>query len=135
MAKILIVHDTPKYLEAIRDTALAAGYAEIVEAVDEESAYKTIDSAQFDVAVIDISLTKDQPTTEGLGIIKALRERQPRCRIIGLTTAHRDLGVKVLDEGADDFIYTGWATIDYLDLLRHKLTMWRRARPRRFMVV
>jgi DNA-binding response OmpR family regulator len=137
MAKILLVHDTPEQLRDIRKAALRAGYTgtEIVEAADERSAYEAIDNNQFDVAIIDISLTPGELTHEGLGIIKTLRERQIRCRILGLTSKLHELGADVLDEGADDFIYTEWASINYLELLRNKLAIWRKARPRAALLV
>jgi DNA-binding response OmpR family regulator len=137
MTKILIVHDTPARLRAIRGAALRAGYTsdEIVEATDEESAYDAIAKHQFGVAVIDISLTPKQDTHEGLDVIKELRDRQLQCRIVGLTSRFHELGAEVLDQGGDDFIFTEWDTIDYLALLEQKLAMWRAARPRRISLV
>src|SRR5436190_1161880 len=116
MAKVLLVHDDEETLWAIRRAALRAGYAEseVVEAIDETSALEAIDTQRFDVAVVDISLTPNESTTEGLDVIEQLRRRQPTCRILGLTTKHAELGAEVLDRGGDDFIFTEWATIDYL---------------------
>ena len=111
---------------------MRAGYLEdeITEAKDEASGREAINTQRFDVAVIDISLTEGEPTTEGLDLIEALRERQRGCRILGLTTVLRDVGADVLDRGGDDFIYTRWASIDYLELLKNRLSIWRKARPR-----
>ncbi len=132
MPRILIVHDNDKQRAAIHQAARRAGYAEteIVEAKDESSAYTAICDDQFDVGVIDISLSVDEFSREGLGLIEQLRRRQPACRIVGLTSLLEEDGPAVYDHGGDDFIYTEWKTIDYLELLRLKLTDWRKARPR-----
>jgi ActR/RegA family two-component response regulator len=132
MAKVLLVHDDRNQRQAIRRAVLRAGYSdsEIFEAVDEASALEAIRNQRFDVAVIDISLTEGEDTTEGLGIIEALRKQQSSCRILGLTSKLSKLGAEVLDRGGDDFIFTEWASINYLELLTNKLTIWRKARPR-----
>ena len=81
--------------------------------------------------MVDISLTDGEDTTEGLDVIEELRKASMMsCRIVGLTNKLQDVGPEVLDRGGDDFIFTEWASIDYLELLRNKLMMWRRARPR-----
>ncbi|MGP0067787.1 MAG: response regulator [Isosphaeraceae bacterium] len=132
MAKVLLVHDDEETLWAIRRAVVRAGYAdsEVVEAIDEASALEAIGTQRFDVAVVDISLTPGEPTTEGLDIIEQLRKRQTSCRILGLTTKYPEIGAEVLDRGGDDFIFTEWATINYLELLGNKLKIWRKARPR-----
>jgi len=132
MAKVLLVHDDKNQRQAIRRAVLRAGYSdsEIFEAVNEAAALEAITTQRFDVAVVDISLTEGKDTTEGLGIIEALRKQQSTCRILGLTTKLRELGAEVLDRGGDDFIFTEWASIDYLELLTNKLAIWRKSRPR-----
>ena len=132
MAKILLVHDNTTTRCAIRRAIVRAGYSdgEIVEAADEASAFDAIRTQRFDIAVIDISLTEEEDTTEGLDVIEELRSRDATCRILGLTRKFAEFGAEVLDRGGDDFIFTEWASIDYLELLRNKLTMWRKARPR-----
>ena len=134
MPRILIVHDTDDQRGEIHNAARRAGFseAEIVEAKDESSAYKAIRDDHYDVGVIDLSLSKDESLREGLDVIEELRRRQPACRIVGLTTVLKDDGPTVYDHGGDDFIYTEWASIDYLELLQRKLADWRRARPRTF---
>jgi ActR/RegA family two-component response regulator len=132
MAKVLLVHDDRNQRQAIRRAVLRAGYAdsEIFEAVDEATGLAAIGTLHFDVAVVDLSLTGGKDTTEGLGIIEELRKQQSTCRILGLTSKLRELGAEVLDRGGDDFIFTEWASIDYLELLTNKLAIWRRSRPR-----
>ncbi len=136
MAKILIVHDNDDQRKKIRKAALRAGFseAEIVEARDESSAYQAISDDQYDIGVIDISLSPEPSSREGLGLIEELRKRQSGCRIVGLTSLLEEDGPAVYDHGGDDFIYTEWASIDYLELLRRKLADWRKARPRTFVL-
>jgi len=136
MARLLIVHDDEDEREDIHKVAGKAGYgeSEIVQAMNQQTALAAIDEYEFDAAVIDISLTPSGEDTLGLGVIETLRRRHPRCRIIGLTTFVRDYGVLAYDKGADDFIFTGWATINYVDLLRNKLADWRKARPRAYAI-
>jgi len=132
MSKVLLVHDDKETLWAIRRAAMQVGYSdsEIVVAVDEASALEAIGTHRFDVAVVDISLTPGEDTTEGLDVIEELRRRQTSCRILGLTDKLRDIGAEVLDRGGDDFIFTAWRSVNYLELLTNKLKIWRKARPR-----
>ena len=134
--QILIVSDTDEQRQAIRRAASRAGFAkgEIVEADDEASAHKKIKTDEFSFAVIDLCLSPEEDPREGLRVIKALHEEQPVCRIVGLTAHAEGSGVEALRAGANDFIFTGWEYIEWTELLKNLLTLWRKASPRTFAV-
>jgi ActR/RegA family two-component response regulator len=132
--QILIVSNTDEQRQAICRVASRAGFGnrEIVEAADEASAHEKIKTDEFQFAVIDLCLTLELDPSDGLRIIKALHEEQPACRIVALTEHAKDMGAEALNEGADDFIFTGWAYISWTELLKNLLTLWRKASPRTF---
>jgi DNA-binding response OmpR family regulator len=132
--RLLIVDNDDEQRGDIQAAAKRAGFAQRDIAVvdNEEEARRLIMEDRFDIAVIDISLTRGN--CEGLEVIKQLRLHQPRCWIAGLTSHMHDFGAEVLDHGGDDFVYTEWASINWEDLLVNRLAMWRKARPRTFAV-
>jgi ActR/RegA family two-component response regulator len=135
--QILIVSDVLKQREAIHRQANRAGFAdrEIVEAIDEASAYDKIKTNEFQAAVIDLCLiTGENDPRPGLRVIKALHEEEPACRIVALTAFAEDSGSDAIRAGANDFIFMGWEYIEWTELLRNLLTLWRKASPRTFAV-
>jgi CheY-like chemotaxis protein len=138
MPNILIVDDTEEQQIEIRNQARKAGYLDDeIEVVGRKAeADRLIASQTFPVAVIDLCLAggEDDDPSLGLELIRSLRDRQPNCRIVGLTRLAYDRGVDVIDSGADDFIYTGWPRIAWTELLKNKLALWRQARPRVYAI-
>jgi DNA-binding response OmpR family regulator len=134
--RILIVDNLDSQRRHIYMTAREAGFDDdsIVQAGDQESAEQLIKEDEYDVAVVDLNLTEGRDTREGLDVIKTLRSRQPGCWIIGLTTTLKDDGPEVYSYGGNDFIYTGWAYINWMELLRNRLEIFRKAPSPSFAV-
>jgi DNA-binding NtrC family response regulator len=126
--RILIVDDLDRQRKVIYETAREAGFEDhsIVMAEDLESAEQLIKEDDYDVAVIDLSLTEGLDTREGLDVIRTLRSHHPGCWIIGLTTKGKDDGPEVYNHGGNDFIYTNWAYINWKELLRNRLEIFRK---------
>ncbi|MGP0069686.1 MAG: response regulator [Isosphaeraceae bacterium] len=138
MPKLLIVDDAEEQQIEICNQAKKAGYldAEIEVVKSKSEAAPLIASQMFQVAVIDLCLAggEDDDPSLGLEVIQVIRDRQPNCRIVGLTRYAYDSGVDVINSGADDFIYTGWPRIAWTELLKNKLALWRQARPRHYAI-
>jgi CheY-like chemotaxis protein len=134
MPTILVVDDTPEQQAEICNQARKAGFqdAEINVVTNRADADNLLAGKKFHVAVIDLCLIRgeDDDPSLGLELIREVRDRQPNCRIVGLTRFAHERGVDVINCGADDFIYTGWPRIAWTELLKNKLTLWRQARPR-----
>ncbi|HEX5271062.1 MAG TPA: response regulator [Gemmataceae bacterium] len=128
MIKLLIIDDSERQREAIRRAAKRAGFrdADVTEAATEQEAYDRIAAGSFQLAVVDVMLSVPPGLEEGLGVIRALAQAQPLCRIIGLTTkADTETGVRVLRAGAHDFISSLWDEINWVELLVQRLNLWR----------
>jgi two-component system response regulator MprA len=99
-ARVLIADDD----RAIRDSLTRAlgleGY-DVVQAIDGNSALSLIESAQPDVAILDVMM----PNIDGLTVCRVLRAERNRLPVLMLTarteTPDRVAG---LDAGADDYL-------------------------------
>ncbi|MDD4287103.1 MAG: response regulator [Candidatus Peribacteraceae bacterium] len=79
-----------------------------------------------DFAVVDPHLTEDERLEDGIEIIKTLRGLSRQCIIICLTMQGTpELGIRALLVGANDHIDVSWAYINWHELLRQKLDLWK----------
>jgi DNA-binding response OmpR family regulator len=125
MCNLLIVDDKPDQLNEVVHIAEEAGIRPVVTATDEDQAREFIDSKHFCLAVVDIMLSEPLDRKEGLAVIRWLRQTQPWCRIIALTTRGRnDVGIEALRVGADDFVCGEWKYVNWPALLRQRLALW-----------
>ncbi len=69
--KILIADENSATRASLRDELAAQGYANIYEASDGEEALSTIETAQPEVAIVDVLLSK----LDGIGVIRQARRR------------------------------------------------------------
>ncbi len=133
--KLLVVDDDEFQFEEITRAAGESGIHDVRWADSEAEAYRLIESEEFLLAVVDIMLSRPAELCEGLRIIERIRSSQPNCRIIALTTRGRnDVGIQALRAGADDFVCGEWSYINWSELLRQRLDLWRgvvRSRPDR----
>jgi len=112
-------------LDAIRDAADRAGLHNVRPAASESDAYALIEGGEeFPLAVVDIMLTSKK-LKEGFRVIERLRGRQPRCRIIALTSkGGNEIGVEALRRGAADFVCADWDHVNWWELLQQRLVLW-----------
>jgi DNA-binding response OmpR family regulator len=133
--RLLVVDDDQFQFDEIAHVAGESGIRDVRWASSEAEAYAQIGTEQFLLAVVDIMLSRPDELREGLRIIDRIRTEQPNCRIIALTTRGRnDVGIQALRAGADDFVCGDWRYINWTELLRQRLDLWRgvvRSRPER----
>jgi CheY-like chemotaxis protein len=77
---ILVVDDQP-HVRAAMATALRANAFDVTGAEDAAAAIKVFEATRFDLAVVDIYM----PSTDGIKLIKALRDRAPQLPIIAVS--------------------------------------------------
>jgi CheY-like chemotaxis protein len=82
--KILIVDDTPAFLETYRTILGTEGY-EIEEARDGASALAKLDTPGWDLVVLDRKLQGPAGPDTGLDLMQAIRERAPGVKVIMVT--------------------------------------------------
>ncbi len=125
MCNLLIVDDREDQLDGVVHVAEEAGIGRIVTATDEGQARQCIESQHFCLAVVDIMLSEPLERKEGLAVIRRLRQAQPWCKIIALTTRGRnDVGIEALGVGADDFVCGEWKYVNWSALLLQRLVLW-----------
>jgi two-component system, NarL family, nitrate/nitrite response regulator NarL len=80
--KVLVVDDHPLFRRGLA-VALSADpeFAVVGEAGDAEQALEIVGREQIDVAVVDVLM----PNVSGMSLALELHERQPSCRVLGLS--------------------------------------------------
>ncbi|HMQ51301.1 MAG TPA: response regulator transcription factor [Anaerolineae bacterium] len=98
--KILIVDDEPTMRYFLRLHLLDHGY-EVTEAETGQQAKDLIDSASFDLALVDLRLGD----MDGLDVMRYLRQAAPKTSVIILTGhATLDSAIEALRQGAHDYV-------------------------------
>ena len=100
--RILIVDDHYIVVEGIRSLLQRVSAVEILgSASDAESCMRFLDRRIPDLILLDISL----PHTSGIDLCKAIHEKYPRIRILGLSTFKEQSFVRnMLDNGASGYV-------------------------------
>ena len=112
--RVLVVEDQHRIADFISRGLSEQGYAVDV-AYDGDEALQWVDTAEFDVIVLDVML----PIRDGIEVCRTLRERGLRMPILMLTA--RDTvedRVRGLDSGADDYLVKPFAFAELLARLR-----------------
>jgi two-component system response regulator MprA len=121
-ARILLADDDRAIREALTRALTLEGY-DVVQAPDGAAALGLVESAQPDVAILDVMM----PNVDGLTVCRVLRAEKNRIPILMLTarteTPDRVAG---LDAGADDYLPKPF---DLDELLARLRALLRRARP------
>lgn len=110
MPKILIVEDELQMAQALKDNFELEGY-EVVIANNGEHGYKEILNGSYQVALLDVMLTK----MSGLDICKGARGKGIDTPIIMLTAKAEEYDkVTGLEYGADDYVTKPFSIIELL---------------------
>ena len=114
--RLLIADDHPIFRQGLRQIIEREGDLEVLtESGDGEAALENIVRLQPDVAVLDI----DMPRINGLGVLRALREKQSLSKVI-LLTVHREEEFfnEALQLGADGYVLKDSAVEDIVLAIR-----------------
>lgn len=121
-ARVLIADDDRAIRDALTRALALEGY-DVVQAVDGNTALSLVESAQPDVAILDVMM----PNVDGLTVCRVLRAERNRLPILMLTarteTPDRVAG---LDAGADDYLAKPFELDELFARLRALL---RRTKP------
>jgi len=101
MAKLLVVDDE-KNLRMVVQKELSRQGHEVEEAADGESAWETLEAADFDVLLCDVNM----PRLDGMGLLRRLREKsQNPPEVIMLTgQATVETAIEAMKLGAYDYL-------------------------------
>ena len=99
MSRVLVADDEPAIRKVVRDALEREGH-EVVSAVDGREALDRFEDGGFDLVVTDLAM----PRVDGLELVKEIRRRSP-LPILVLTVRNEEREkVRLLDEGADDYV-------------------------------
>jgi DNA-binding response OmpR family regulator len=100
VTKVLVVEDDPGILRTVADNLRFEQY-EVVTATDGESAYRTQQTEQPDLIVLDLML----PNMSGFELCKRLRAADVQVPVLMLTARDEEADrVRGLDTGGDDYV-------------------------------
>jgi DNA-binding NtrC family response regulator len=122
--RLLIADDQPHILEALELLLRPEGYR--LELVRTPAlALDALVHEEFDGVLMDLNYTRDTTSgDEGLGLLSAIRQRDPRLPIIVMTAwANVDLAVEAMRRGASDFIQKPWENARLLTILRTQMEL------------
>lgn len=77
---VLIIDDESDVCNFFRRLLSKKGY-EVTTATNEQDALRALADKHFSVSLVDLKL----PDTDGLTLLKAIKERQPACEVIIMT--------------------------------------------------
>ena len=128
-ARLLLADDQPDVLEALRLLLKPEGYA-IETAASPAGALATAESAEFDVAFIDLNYARDTTSgAEGLDLLKQLRRLDPTLGVVTMTAwASIELAVEAIRQGARDFVQKPWENQRLLTIVATQIALTRALR-------
>lgn len=96
---LLLVDDEMGVRESLK-MVFSKGY-QLLEADSVDAAIAAVDQARPDVVLLDVLM----PKSDGLQVLRRIKEIHPRCAVIILTGVNsQQLAAKAMDGGAFDFI-------------------------------
>jgi|SRR5438445_225853 len=112
--RLLVIEDEAKVARALNDGLSREGY-EVTVARTGEEGYYLLDSAPFDLVVLDLML----PGRDGLEVLATMRSRDRRIPVL-IVTARDSVEDRVigLDAGADDYLVKPFAFAELLARIR-----------------
>ncbi len=112
--RLLVIEDEAKVARALNDGLSREGY-EVTVARTGEEGYYLLDSAPFDLVVLDLML----PGRDGLEVLATMRSRDRRIPVL-IVTARDAVEDRVigLDAGADDYLVKPFAFAELLARIR-----------------
>ncbi len=99
MSRILVADDEPAIRKVVRDALEREGH-EVVTAIDGKEALERFDEGTFDLVVTDLAM----PHVDGLELVKEIRRRSPLPILVLTVRSEEREKVRLLDEGADDYV-------------------------------
>ncbi len=121
MSRILVADDEPAIRKVVRDALEREGH-EVVTAIDGKEALERFDEGAFDLVVTDLAM----PHVDGLELVKEIRRRSPLPILVLTVRSEEREKVRLLDEGADDYVTKPFGVAELVARARALLRRVRR---------
>ena len=99
MSRVLVADDEPAIRKVVRDALEREGH-EVVTAIDGREALERFEEGAFDLVVTDLAM----PHVDGLELVQEVRRRSPVPVLVLTVRSEEREKVRLLDEGADDYV-------------------------------
>ena len=124
MSRVLVADDEPAIRKVVRDAFEREGH-EVTSAIDGQEALERFEEGGFDLVVTDLAM----PRMGGLELVQEIRRRKSPAPILVLTVKNEEREkVRLLDQGADDFVTKPFGVAELL--ARSRALLRRREPPR-----
>ncbi|MCU0859250.1 MAG: response regulator [Thermoplasmata archaeon] len=111
MAKVLVVDDSD-FMRRVLKNILESGGHKVLEARNADEALRLFKKEGADIVTMDIVM----PETDGIETVKALKDADPKVRIIMISAlGHQKTVMRALEAGAMDFIMKPFTADDVLE--------------------
>lgn len=116
MTRVIIIEDHQIVREGLKKIIAEAGEMFVAaEATNGAEALVMIDSLEYDLALLDLSL----PGRNGLDVLKHIRKHKPKLPVLVISIyPEEDYGVRVLKEGASGYLSKESAACDLVNAMR-----------------
>lgn len=99
--KVVVIDDTFIDKRIMTQILRSAGFSVVGEASDGEEGVEMVDKEKPNLVILDYVM----PKMNGLSALKELKKRFPKIPVVMQTSeSDRDIAVKLIKEGADDYI-------------------------------
>jgi DNA-binding NtrC family response regulator len=128
-ARVLVADDQPDVLESLRLLLKGAGYR-IDTAASPAGILAALESADFDVLLMDLNYTRDTTSgEEGLDLLTRIQRLENTLPVVVMTAwGSVELAVEAMRRGARDFIEKPWDNARLLSILRTQIDLGRAIR-------
>ncbi len=112
-ARVLVIDDEPQMRKLVRIALASSGYR-VIEAASGQEGITQASLYTPDVVVLDLGL----PDMDGVDVVKAIREWSAVPILVISARGNEEGKVKVLDEGADDYVTKPFGAPELLARIR-----------------
>ena len=99
MSRILLADDEPAIRKVVRDALEREGH-EVIAAVDGQEAIERFGDGAFGLVITDLAM----PRVDGRELVREIRRRSPVPILVLTVRGEEREKVRLLDEGADDYV-------------------------------
>jgi two-component system, OmpR family, KDP operon response regulator KdpE len=99
MSRVLVADDEPAIRKVVRDALEREGHR-VETAIDGQEALERFAEGEYDLLVTDLAM----PRVDGIELVKEIRRKSPLPILVLTVRGEEREKVRLLDEGADDYV-------------------------------
>jgi len=123
VSRVLVADDEPAIRKVVRDALEREGH-DVTTAIDGQEALERFEEGVYDLVVTDLAM----PRVDGLELVKEIRRKSPLPVLVLTVRGEEREKVRLLDEGADDYVTKPFGVAE---LVARTRALLRRREPAR----